>query len=116
MTRGGVCRAILAAGTPSSVTLQFDVGTCLEAGADPIAWIQANPGRIRSIHCKDWAPASGYNVAFGDGVAPWKEIFKAAENGGGVEYYLIEQETGATNGGELQMVRRCLDNWKKLRG
>jgi hypothetical protein len=32
-----------------------------------------------------------------------------------VEYYLIEQETGATNGGELQMVRRCLDNWKKLR-
>ena len=28
---------ILAANTPKEVTLQFDVGTCLEVGADPIA-------------------------------------------------------------------------------
>ena len=35
---------------------------------------------------------------------------------GGVEYYLIEQETGAQQDGELPMVQRCLDNWKKLRG
>ena len=27
----------------------------------------------------------------------------------------IEQETGATSGGELPMVQHCLDNWKKLR-
>jgi len=106
---------VLAAGTPKNVTLQFDVGTCLEAGADPIAWIHANPGRIRSVHCKDWARSTGYNVAFGEGEAPWTKIFDAVENGGGVEYYLIEQETGAANGGELQMVHRCLDNWKKLR-
>ena len=39
-----------------TVMLQLDVGTCLEGGADPVAWIQANPGRIRSIHCKDWSP------------------------------------------------------------
>jgi sugar phosphate isomerase/epimerase len=106
---------VIAAGTPNEVILQFDVGTCLEVGADPIAWIEANPGRIKSIHCKDWAPGSGYNVAFGDGTAPWKRIFTAAEASGGVEYYLIEQETGATSGGELPMVERCLANWKKLR-
>jgi sugar phosphate isomerase/epimerase len=106
---------VIAAGTPKRVTLQFDVGTCLEAGADPIAWIEANPGRIRSVHCKDWSPGGGYHVAFGEGDAPWKKIFAAAENAGGVEYYLIEQETGAENGGEFQMVRRCLENWRKLR-
>jgi sugar phosphate isomerase/epimerase len=106
---------VIAASTPKAVVLQLDVGTCVEAGADPIAWINSNPGRIRSVHCKDWAPGRGYNVAFGEGDAPWKNIFDAVEATGGVEYYLVEQETGATNGGELQMVQRCLDNWKKLR-
>jgi sugar phosphate isomerase/epimerase len=107
---------ILAAGTPKEVTLQFDIGTCVEVGADPIAWIAANPGRIRSVHCKDWSSSAGYNVAFGEGSAPWKAIFDAVEKSGGVEYYLIEQETGAQQGGELPMVQRCLANWKKLRG
>jgi sugar phosphate isomerase/epimerase len=107
---------ILAAATPKDVVLQFDVGTCLEAGADPIAWIAANPGRIKSVHCKDWAAAAGYKAAFGEGDAPWQAIFDAVEKTGGVEYYLIEQETGNEQGGELPMVRRCLDNWKRLRG
>jgi sugar phosphate isomerase/epimerase len=106
---------VLAAGTPKDVVLQFDVGTCLEVGADPIAWITANPGRIKSVHCKDWSAAKGYNTAFGEGDAPWKKIFEAVEQTGGVEYYLVEQETGAQQGGELPMVQRCLDNWKKLR-
>ncbi|MEP6914756.1 MAG: sugar phosphate isomerase/epimerase [Acidobacteriota bacterium] len=106
---------VLAASTPKDVVLQFDVGTCVEVGADPIAWIKANPGRIKSVHCKDWAPGRAYNVAFGEGDSPWTAIFDAAEATGGVEYYLVEQETGATNGGELPMVQRCLDNFKKLR-
>jgi sugar phosphate isomerase/epimerase len=106
---------VIAASTPKDVILQFDVGTCLEVGADPLAWINANPGRIKSVHCKDWAPGRGYNVAFGEGDAPWRTIFDAVEATGGVEYYLVEQETGATNGGELPMVQRCLENWKKLR-
>ena len=107
---------VLAANTPTDVILQFDVGTCLEVGADPIAWINANPGRIKSVHCKDWSSAAGYKAAFGEGEAPWKAIFDAAEKTGGVEYYLIEQETGNDQGGELPMVQRCLDNWRRLRG
>ena len=35
---------VIAAGTPKDVVLQFDVGTCVEVGADPIAWIKAQPG------------------------------------------------------------------------
>jgi sugar phosphate isomerase/epimerase len=105
---------VLAAGTPKDVVLQFDVGTCVEVGADPIAWINANPGRIKSVHCKDWSMEKGYAVAFGEGDAPWKKIFEAVEKTGGVEYYLVEQEIAGPDG-ELAMVRHCLDNWKQLR-
>ncbi len=105
---------ILAENTKPSVMLQLDVGTCLEAGSDPVAWIHANPGRIRSIHCKDWAPGAdkGYKVLFGEGVADWKAIFQAAEHGGGVEYYLVEQEGSRFS--ELDTAQKCLDAFKSV--
>jgi sugar phosphate isomerase/epimerase len=106
---------ILAAGTPKDVVLQLDCGTCVEAGADPVAWIKANPGRIRSAHLKDWSKEKGYAVAFGEGDVPWKPLLSAAESTGGIEYYLIEQET-SPEGGAFDMAKRCLDNYKKLRG
>jgi sugar phosphate isomerase/epimerase len=106
---------ILAAGTPKDVVLQFDVGTCVEAGADPVAWISANPGRIKSMHCKDWsAGGKGYAVLFGEGDSPWTQIFQAAETTGGIEYYLIEQEAGPPEE-QMQRAEKCLGNWKKMR-
>ena len=45
---------VIAENTGKEVVLQFDVGTCIEAGSDPVAWIDKNPGRIVSMHCKDW--------------------------------------------------------------
>lgn len=104
---------ILAAGTDKSVMLQLDVGTCLEAGSDPVAWVQANPGRIRSMHLKDWSPEKGYKVLFGEGVAPWKPLLAAAESTGGIEFYLIEQEGSAYP--EMETAQRCLSNFRHLR-
>ena len=108
---------VLAANTPREFTLQLDVGTMIEAGADPVAWIHANPGRIRSVHCKDFGagtgPDRGYRVLFGEGDSPWAKIFAAAESGGGVEYYLIEQE--GSRFPELETAERCLATWKKMR-
>jgi sugar phosphate isomerase/epimerase len=106
---------VLAANTKKSVVLQFDVGTCVEAGADPVAWINANPGRIKSIHCKEWAAGEkGYAALFGEGNAPWAKIFEAAEKTGGVEFYLIEQEAGPADQ-QLQRAEQCLANYRKLR-
>ena len=107
---------VLAKTTKPTVMLQLDVGTCVEAGSDPVAWIRANPGRIRSIHCKDWSPdpAKGYKVLFGEGVADWKGIFQAAESVGGVEYYLIEQEGSRFS--EFETARKCLQAYRALRG
>jgi sugar phosphate isomerase/epimerase len=106
---------IIAANTPKDMTLQLDVGTCLKAGADPVAWINANPGRITSIHCKDWGAGEdkGYHVLVGEGDAPWAKIIEAAESKGGVEYYLIEQEGSRYS--SLETAERCLANWKKLK-
>jgi sugar phosphate isomerase/epimerase len=103
---------IIAKNTKPSIMLQLDVGTCLQAGSDPVAWIRANPGRIRSLHLKEWSsdPAKGFHVLFGEGVADWKNIFAAAESVGGVEYYLLEQE--GSRFPELETARRCLQSFR----
>ena len=103
---------VLAKNTKPSVMFQLDVGTCLEAGSDPVAWIRSNPGRIRSLHLKDWSPQKGYSVLFGEGVADWKSIFAAAESVGGVEYYLLEQE--GSRFPELETARRCLQSFRTV--
>jgi sugar phosphate isomerase/epimerase len=105
---------VLAKNTNPLVMLQLDVGTCLEAGADPVAWIRANPGRIRSLHLKDWSsdPSKGYKVLFGEGDAKWKDILTAAESVGGVEFYLLEQEGSRFS--EIETARRCLQSFRAM--
>lgn len=106
---------ILAKDTKPSVMLQLDVGTCVEAGSDPVAWIRANPGRIRSVHCKDWSPEAGkgYSVLFGEGTADWKAILAAAASVGGAEYYLMEQEGSRYS--ELETAKKCLEAYRAKR-
>lgn len=105
---------VIAAGTDKSIMLQLDVGTCVETGNDPVAWVNRNPGRIGSMHLKEWSPQKGYRVLFGEGVAPWKKLFAAAESTGGIEFYLIEQE--GSDYSEMETAKRCLAAYRKLRG
>jgi sugar phosphate isomerase/epimerase len=133
---------VLAAHTPKEVMLQLDTGHCLEGGGDSVAWIKANPGRIRSLRCKDFklgkgtrmvktetktvtesssgisfgsgnSTDTGFRVLIGEGDVPWKRLIEAAESVGGAEYYLIEQE--GSRFGELETAERCLANWKKVK-
>ena len=109
---------VIAANTPKEFALQLDVGTCVQAKADPIAWVKANPGRIKSMHLKDWAPDTeakdkGYRVLFGEGVTPWKELLDVAETVGGAEVLLIEQEGSRFS--EFETAKRCLENWNGMR-
>lgn len=105
---------LLAKNTPKDVTLQFDVGTCVEVGYDPVAWVNENPGRIRSMHLKDWGKTEGFKVLFGEGDTPWKALLDAAERKGGVECVLIEQE--GSRFPSLETSQKCLENYRKLRG
>jgi sugar phosphate isomerase/epimerase len=103
---------VIAANTPKDFMLQFDVGTCVEMGSDPVAWINSNPGRINSLHLKEWTKDKGYRVLFGEGAAPWKQIFAAAEKTGDVEFYLIEQEGSEYS--EFETAQRCLATYRKM--
>jgi sugar phosphate isomerase/epimerase len=105
---------IVAQQTRKEVVLQLDVGTCVEARQDPVAFIQANPGRFASLHLKEYSSAEGkgYRVLFGDGDSPWRQIFSAAEAVGGVEYYLIEQEEYYRP--EIETAGLCLENFRKI--
>lgn len=111
---GKVPMEILAANTDKSIMLQFDVGTALEESRDPVAWIDSNPGRIRSLHLKEWSKEKGYKCLLGGGIGPWKKIFAAAEKKGGVEYYLIEQE--GSDYPEMETATKCLAIYKQLHG
>jgi sugar phosphate isomerase/epimerase len=106
---------ILAGNTTKDVILQFDVGAAISAGADPIAWMKRYPGRTVTMHVKDYSPdpAKGFKVLTGEGVAPWKKIFKLAEKSGGLECYIIEQEGSGYP--PLETVERCLKAMRKLR-
>jgi sugar phosphate isomerase/epimerase len=104
---------VIAANTPAEFALQLDVGTCEEAKADPVAWVKANPGRIKMMHLKDWAPGDkGYHVLFAEGITPWKDLLAAAESVGGAEFFLIEQEGSRFS--EFETAKRCLDTWKTM--
>ena len=64
-------------------SFHLNIGLCLQAGGDPIAFIQQCPGRIQSRLFKDYK-----------GQARWKEIFSAAEGKGGLQFYLIQRTDG----------------------
>lgn len=93
----------------------LDVATCLAAGADPLAFIRANAGRVKTYHLKDWSddPGKGYRVLLGEEVGRWKELLELAETVGGVEHYLIEQE--GSRFPAMETAKRCLDNFQSIR-
>jgi len=105
---------VLAENTDKNIMLQLDVGHCLAGGADPVAWINNHPGRTRSLHLKDWSKEKEFQALFGEGVAPWKKILSAAQDKGGVEFYLIEQEGNQYP--ELETADRCLIAYRNLAG
>ena len=105
---------ILAANTPRDFAFQLDT-VMMSTGADPVAFVKANPGRVKSYHLKDWSPGEGGGrVLLGEGIGNWKALFDAAERVGGVEYYLIEQEGSRFT--PLDTAKRCLENFRTLRG
>ena len=103
---------VLLANTPNDFGFQIDTGGVFPNGVDLAAFIKANPGRIRSFHLKDWAPGKK-GLLIGEGTAPWKEIFEAAEAVGGVEFYLIEQEGSRFT--PMETARMSVDNYRRIR-
>ena len=80
-------------------------------GFDPVTYIKKYPGRTLTMHMKD-SSAEKKSLLIGEGDMKWQELFDAAESVGGVEWYLVEQETYPFP--PLESVEKSLANLRKL--
>lgn len=98
--------------TISDLKFQPDVYWIRYAGCDPVAFIRDNPGRILSVHLKEYA-SDGSNIEFGNGILPWQQIMAEAEKAG-TTLGILEQEEYTCE--PLDSVKLCLDNMQKIFG
>jgi sugar phosphate isomerase/epimerase len=82
---------LLARNTPDDFVLQLDTGWAAAAREDPAEIIRRYPGRTASMHVKAYLPDDP-GVLIGDDLIRWPEVFRAAEEEGGVEWYILEYE------------------------
>lgn len=105
---------LLGKGTPDTFIMQYDTANGMSGGADPVQPIRDFPGRNVSLHLKGYSRTTGHGAIIGEDDIPWKEVFKAAENGGGTQWYVIEHEDETI--APLEAVDRCLQNVRRLLG
>jgi sugar phosphate isomerase/epimerase len=101
--------------TSKDVTGQMHMQHFPAKGLDAVAYMKKYRGRSRTLHLNDHAPDKR-RVLLGEGVIEWKKIFDAAEKYGGVECYIVEQESYPEPLTRLQCVDKCLQNFRKLHG
>jgi sugar phosphate isomerase/epimerase len=99
--------------TEKGVTGQMHLAAFPAAKLDPVAYIRKYPGRSRTMQLNDWAP-DRRGVLLGEGVVDWKALFAAAESVGGIQAYIIEQESYPEGMPPMEACRRCLENFRKL--
>jgi sugar phosphate isomerase/epimerase len=83
--------------TGKDVVMQLDIGHCVHAKADPVAYLKKYAGRARTVHVKDWS-FTKKEYSIGDGEVPWTPVLDALATVAGTEWYTIEEETGAYPG------------------
>lgn len=110
---GGKCAwDLISEFTPKEFILQYDTANGVSGGADAVQPILNNPGRNASLHLKEWAGQHGA-APIGEGDIPWQRVFEAAENGGGVEWYVVEHEA-ESEVPPIVSVEQCLVNLRKM--
>ena len=106
---------VLLDNTGKDVNLQIHVASFPGRDLNPVDHIKRYPGRVKMFHLNDYA-AGKRGVMLGEGIVDWKGLFNAAEAVGGVEVYIIEQESYPEGVTPIQSVERCLENFRKLHG
>ncbi len=75
---------------PELVQVELDLYWIVDAGGDPIAFIDRWPGRIPLVHVKD-RTGDGRMTEVGSGVIDWTEIFRHRERAG-IRHYFVEHD------------------------
>lgn len=106
---------VLLDNTSKDVNLQIHVAAFPGKGVDPVEYIKRYAGRVKMFHLNDYA-AGKRGVMLGEGSVDWKGLFNAAETVGGVEVYIVEQESYPEGVTPIQSVDLCLKSYRKLHG
>jgi len=76
--------------TSDDVVMQVDVGNAIAGGGDPVAMIERFPGRLRTIHLKEYGGEPG--AVLGEGEVDWKKLLPLAALTGGAQWFIVEHE------------------------
>lgn len=101
--------------TVKGVTGQMHLAAFPAAKLDPVAYIKKYRGRSRTMQLNDWAPGKR-GLLLGEGTIDWKSLFAASESVGGIQVYIIEQESYPPGMTPMDAAQRCLENFRKLHG
>ena len=102
---------LLAETDPALVAFQMDLFWVVAAGKDPVAIMEAHPGRFPLVHVKD-RTADGTMVNVGAGAIDFRRIFAASERAG-LRHAVIEHDTPAD---PLAFARASIAHLRTLRG
>ena len=102
--RNLVYDALMRTFDPKMVKMQFQTSV-VSLGFQAATYFRKYPGRFLSIHVADWSPTEKKQVAVGQGVIDWKQLFAAAKTGG-VRNYFVEMN--------LDLMRASVPYLKKL--
>lgn len=108
---GPVPWEVFARNSGKDVILQVDIGHVVRAGADPAPHMQRYPGRLVTVHIKDFSKTNP-NAVIGEGDVNWPAMFDICEKAGGTEWYIVEDES--SNPPPLERVKQDLQNLRRL--
>ncbi len=93
---------------PELVKMELDLYWVARAGKDPVAMMQANPGRYVMWHVKDMDKNDNtLNTEIGNGSIDYKTIFSKAQND--VEHIYVEQENFSEGMDPYKSIRQSHD-------
>ena len=99
--------------TSKDIAQQMDLGGFFGAGLDPCDYMRKYPGRTLSMHMKDYAKGKR-QLLIGEGDVKWQELFEVAETVGGIQWYIVEQESYPPPLTPFEAVEKSAANLRKL--
>jgi sugar phosphate isomerase/epimerase len=93
------------------VAIQFDIGNAMEAGAQAAPYLTKFPGRVISVHVKDFS-STNPNALLGEGDEHWNEVIPILKAKNGPRWFIIEQETYPFP--SLVCAEKCLRTFEKM--
>ncbi len=88
---GTVPYELLLGTDPELVEMELDLFWITKAGADPLRYFDAHPGRFTLFHVKDLHADTGTFTEVGSGTVPFARIFAAREKAG-LRHAFVEQD------------------------